>query len=147
MQNNLPQWARKPKHSKEVVATPLGWMVKDTGEYLKLVKNLDQKLLSLRQEVEQSVEVIQEADQKENETLDFLNVNVVDVSQSIETTTENENPVDLVVDGDFDALANVDQDSVVIVEVKKDDSVDEEITDDDQPVVKPRRRGRRPKSE
>ncbi len=51
--SNLPQWARKPAHKKEVVATPRGWMVKETGEYLKLVRDLDQRLKELKKEAEE----------------------------------------------------------------------------------------------
>lgn len=49
----LPQWARKPKHRKEVVATPRGWMVKETGEYLKLVTNLVERLEKLEADLPQ----------------------------------------------------------------------------------------------
>lgn len=127
MQSNLPQWARKPKHSKEVVATPLGWMVKETGEYLKLVKNLDQKLLSLQQEVEESVEVIQE--HKE--------------------VVQSENDETLVVEGDFNAPENVDENSIDIRETKNEVVADDDKDDEsnkDQADVKPRRGGRRPKA-
>lgn len=41
---SLPNWARKPYHKKEVVASPRGWIVKETGEVLKMVKDLDRKL-------------------------------------------------------------------------------------------------------
>lgn len=40
----LPIWARKPNHAKEVIATVKGWVVKETGEILVSIKNLDQRL-------------------------------------------------------------------------------------------------------
>jgi len=51
----LPIWARKPVHAKEVVVTPRGWMVKDTGEMLKLVRNLDTRLRDLKVEIDQII--------------------------------------------------------------------------------------------
>lgn len=45
--SKLPIWARKPIHKKEVIATPIGWIVKDTGEVLKRVMDLDIKLKGL----------------------------------------------------------------------------------------------------
>jgi len=53
--SKLPLWARKPNHKKEVIATSRGWMVKSTGEYLKLVKDLDARLKELKDEVEEVV--------------------------------------------------------------------------------------------
>jgi len=56
----LPQWARKPNHKKTVVATNRGWVVQETGEMLKLVVDLDQKLAKLEQEsknISKAVEV------------------------------------------------------------------------------------------
>jgi hypothetical protein len=67
--STLPSWARKPKHSKEVIATARGWQVKETGEYLKLVRDLDQKLRALSVEVKEAVQVIQEPVAPEPETL------------------------------------------------------------------------------
>lgn len=67
--SNLPIWARKPEHKKEVVATARGWMVKETGEYLKLVKDLDTKLKELQKETEAVVSAVVEPEQKEPETL------------------------------------------------------------------------------
>lgn len=58
----LPFWARKPEHPKEVIATPRGWMVKDTGEMLKMVRNLDQKLKALKVEIDDIV--IQEPEEE-----------------------------------------------------------------------------------
>lgn len=75
MQTNLPHWARKPQHKKEVVATPLGWMVKETGEYLKLVKNLDQKLQSLSKELQESVNAVQTIDQEDIEEVQPVVIN------------------------------------------------------------------------
>lgn len=48
--SKLPIWARKPIHKKEVIATPIGWIVKETGEVLKRVIDLDQKLKSLEKD-------------------------------------------------------------------------------------------------
>lgn len=63
---SLPQWAKKPKHKKEVVATPRGWMVKDTGEMLKLVKNLDERLEDLKQQsLDESLESISKTDNED----------------------------------------------------------------------------------
>lgn len=47
MTDKLPMWARMPAHKQKVVATPRGWMVEATGEYLKLVKNLTDRLEAL----------------------------------------------------------------------------------------------------
>lgn len=44
MSNKTPNWAVKPKHRKEVVATDKGWIVKDTGEMLLRVNGLLDKL-------------------------------------------------------------------------------------------------------
>lgn len=63
----LPQWARKPKHRKEVVATPRGWMVKETGEYLKLIKNLDERLKLLKVELDQSLDALAVVETKDVE--------------------------------------------------------------------------------
>lgn len=59
--NRLPHWARKPEHSKKVIATSRGWEVAHTGEVLTSVRGLDEKLAELfkeadelRSEVEQS---------------------------------------------------------------------------------------------
>lgn len=67
--SKLPNWARKPDHKKEVVATARGWMVKETGEYLKLVRDLDTKLKELYKETEVVVSAVVESEQKEPETL------------------------------------------------------------------------------
>ena len=66
--SKLPVWARKPEHKKEVVATNRGWMVKETGEMLKLVKNLDERLKELHVESQESVEsILSPSLPKENE--------------------------------------------------------------------------------
>lgn len=43
----LPNWAKKPKHKKEVIATERGWVVKETGEVLSSIRGLDTRLKSL----------------------------------------------------------------------------------------------------
>jgi hypothetical protein len=43
-QTKIPMWLRKPQHKKEVVASSKGWIVKETGELLTRVPNLEQKL-------------------------------------------------------------------------------------------------------
>ena len=43
----LPLWARKPNHSKKVIATDRGWVVEQTGEVLKSIKGLDKRLTDL----------------------------------------------------------------------------------------------------
>lgn len=60
--SKLPVWARKPNHKKEVVATSRGWMVKETGEMLKLVKNLDERLKELHEESVESLSSIEEVE-------------------------------------------------------------------------------------
>lgn len=40
----LPRWATPPRHSKEVIATERGWMVKATGEILVSMPRLLTKL-------------------------------------------------------------------------------------------------------
>jgi hypothetical protein len=45
----LPQWARKPSHKQTVIATSKGWVVKETGEVLKLVRDLDERLKNLEE--------------------------------------------------------------------------------------------------
>ena len=67
-QVNLPHWARKPNHKKEVVATPLGWMVKETGEYLKMVRNLDTRLRELNNEIVESLAALDDANEITNDT-------------------------------------------------------------------------------
>ena len=44
----LPNWAKKPKHKKEVIATKKGWVVKETGEVLSSIRGLDTRLKSLQ---------------------------------------------------------------------------------------------------
>lgn len=44
---SLPNWAKKPKHKKEVVATEKGWVIKETGEVLSSIRGLDTRLKSL----------------------------------------------------------------------------------------------------
>jgi hypothetical protein len=44
LERKLPNWLRKPTHKKEVIATSKGWIVKDTGEILVSVKNLDKRI-------------------------------------------------------------------------------------------------------
>lgn len=56
----LPMWARKPRHKEEVVATSRGWMVKRTGEYLRMVRNLDQKLRLLHSQMGAAINSIVE---------------------------------------------------------------------------------------
>lgn len=53
----LPLWARKPKHKKTVVATQRGWEVESTGEILKRVPRLADRLLVLLQEMKEVGEV------------------------------------------------------------------------------------------
>lgn len=67
--SKLPNWARKPKHPKEVIATARGWQVKETGEYLKLVRDLDQKLKALSVETQEVVQSIVEPETPEPEQL------------------------------------------------------------------------------
>jgi DNA helicase IV len=47
----LPVWARKPNSKKELVATEKGWTVKETGEVIRSCKNLDKRLLELKEEI------------------------------------------------------------------------------------------------
>ncbi len=117
-QATLPHWARKPNHKKEVIATPLGWMVKETGEYLKLVKNLDVRLQQLKADLQKSIDSI----------------------DTIETKVTEETP-----------KANIDETAVqpvVNVEPEQEQSTtspEAELTPEttvDEPVVKPKRRGR-----
>lgn len=50
--SNLPIWARQPAHKKEVIATKRGWEVKETGELLRSVRDLPERLKELFKEVE-----------------------------------------------------------------------------------------------
>jgi hypothetical protein len=47
----LPIWAKKPKSKKKVIATHKGWVVEDTGEVLKCLKGLDERLKALFEEI------------------------------------------------------------------------------------------------
>jgi hypothetical protein len=53
----LPLWARKPKHKKVVVATQRGWEVESTGEVLRRVPKLAERLTAFLKEVEEVGEV------------------------------------------------------------------------------------------
>ena len=55
--SKIPFWARKPEHKSEVIATPRGWVVEETGEMLKVVKDLTAKLEKLGVE-DQVVEAV-----------------------------------------------------------------------------------------
>ena len=66
--STLPQWARKPNHKKEVIATNLGWTVESTGEVLKRVYNLTDKLEELLGEAKDAAQSIQ--DKSEPEVVD-----------------------------------------------------------------------------
>jgi len=63
----LPIWAKKPKNKKEVIATPKGWVVKETGEVLASYKGLDEKLKELFKEIDQLSFVSPEAVEKDEE--------------------------------------------------------------------------------
>lgn len=80
--SKLPVWARKPDHKKEVVATSRGWMVKETGEMLKLVKDLDQRLKDLHQESLESLESVEEVVSEVTTTEPEQSVSDEDVSDS-----------------------------------------------------------------
>lgn len=61
--SKLPIWARKPECKYgTVIATSRGWKVKETGEYLKLVKDLEERLKSLKVETDEVVSTSLEAD-------------------------------------------------------------------------------------
>ena len=68
--NKQPNWSVKPKHRKEVIATDMGWIVKDTGEILLringLVKKLEDynKVQNIKDNVEVEVEVEKEVEVK-----------------------------------------------------------------------------------
>jgi hypothetical protein len=62
---SLPQWARKPTHKKEVEATARGWRVKETGEYLKLIKDLDAHLKELKVDLDNSLQSVSSNDEPE----------------------------------------------------------------------------------
>jgi hypothetical protein len=53
----LPNWAIKPKHTKELIATNKGWEVKETGELLVRVRGLDVLLKQLEKQTDFVVEV------------------------------------------------------------------------------------------
>lgn len=58
----LPNWSRKPKHSKPVVASDKGWIDAETGEILKRVNNLRERL----------DELIPMVDSEVNETVKYF---------------------------------------------------------------------------
>lgn len=86
----LPHWARKPYSKKDVVATPRGWMVKETGEYLKLVKNLDERLKELKVELDESLETIPEDDNSKDDNTTVQEEKVSEKEPEEDTTTEKE---------------------------------------------------------
>lgn len=68
----LPKWAKKPRHRKELEATNRGWVVKDTREVLKVIKGLADRIDELnhqddKPEEELKPEVEQEAKPKPKE--------------------------------------------------------------------------------
>lgn len=63
--SELPVWARKPKHKKELVATERGWEVKETGELLRSTKFLKTRLEALVDEAKEAVESLSEAPEKD----------------------------------------------------------------------------------
>lgn len=87
--STLPSWARKPNHKKEVVATPRGWMVKETGEYLKIIKDLDQKLMNLLGEAQDTVKAI---DEPVVDVIVDVVPETVDEPVVVESTVEPEKP-------------------------------------------------------
>ena len=42
--SNMPNWLKKPRHRKHVIATDRGWVVEETGELLVSVVNMKQKM-------------------------------------------------------------------------------------------------------
>lgn len=142
MKMNLPTWARKPKHKKEVIATPRGWMVKETGEYLKLVKNLTERLKSVKDEVS---DYLEEAGIEGVERTGSYSV----------STSETNEPKYRVVDTDFDfsQFINKDQDTGedesedktnAEKETSEDNSKQEKVEEEVKPKKGP---GRPPKPE
>lgn len=55
----LPNWARTPRHNNPVVATEQGWVDQKTREPLKKVANLPEKLLRLKELLDQSLDAIE----------------------------------------------------------------------------------------
>lgn len=92
--SKLPVWARKPDHKKEVVATSRGWMVKETGEMLKLVKNLDERLKDLHQESLESLNSIDKTEvevtttEQEQKSSDDVQSDSGIVEKQVKDTTE-----------------------------------------------------------
>ena len=85
----LPQWAQKPyQRNKTVVATPRGWMVKETGEYIKLVSGLDRRLVELAQESKEAAQAIL-SDEKEQDGP----AQGVDEEKPVDEPTEPSEPV------------------------------------------------------
>lgn len=59
-----PRWAIKPHSSKTVIATDKGWMIESTGEYLRRVYNLKQRLTELDSDSEQEKQSIPVSEKK-----------------------------------------------------------------------------------
>lgn len=82
-----PFWTRKPKHKKEVIASDNGWIVKETGEILKSVKGLKEKLTKTAQ-----TEPLSDVKETDVQTLtpeleDVAEASTVDESQGTEVET------------------------------------------------------------
>jgi len=135
----LPMWARKPKHKQTVVATSRGWMVLQTGEYLKIVKDLDVRLSELKQEIDYT-----------------LNVSNTEEEQVIASKTDEEEQETIIIEEEQVIASKTDEDDTVIIEdeleyedeqetIIIDDTVinDDEVVQITEPIKK--RRGRRPK--
>ena len=82
----LPVWARKPKSKKELVATEKGWTINETGEVIRSCKNLDKRLLELKEEI---VEITAENLQPEPLSDSTEQVDVTHTEEEKTLTDEN----------------------------------------------------------
>jgi len=88
--SKLPVWARKPAHKKTVIATDLGWAVEETGELLRRVSDLPNKLKQLveeTREIENVLAAVPEQEPKEPVKTEDP-VQVVEPSQIDSTSDE-----------------------------------------------------------
>ncbi len=90
--SRLPNWARKPEHPKEVIATSRGWEVKYTGEILVSVRGLDEKLAEFVDEAEElkAVEVQKDDSESITKSPDVSEVEVEDVPTKVKPAEEPE---------------------------------------------------------
>lgn len=91
---------RKPKHKEKVIATSQGWVVERTGEVLSRIRDLDKKILSTHEALN---EIIAEQPEVETNAIEESVQDAVEVDAEqpeVDETSAIEEPVQDVVEVD-----------------------------------------------